>query len=67
MDRRGIAMDPFCIWFEFNLTYLWIGVSWRRQVDIFTTSYDVKICLLPCFPIHLSWERAGGQCVFPAD
>lgn len=45
---------------------LWIGVFWRRlwtwkpiafgKQGAFWT-YEVYICLLPCLPIVISWER----------
>jgi len=36
---------------EFKLQDMWIGVYWKR-----TGSYtDVWVCLVPCFPIHITW------------
>ena len=43
---------------------LWIGAFWRAspidgaQPAVIT---DVWICLLPCLPIHLSWERPAPK------
>lgn len=30
----------------------WMGAFWRRG----PRTLDVWVCLIPCFPIHLTWE-----------
>lgn len=35
----------------FKLEDFWIGAFWRNTGH----STDLWICLIPCFPIHLSW------------
>lgn len=42
---------------------LWIGIYWDRKRFIYRptsktiTTTDVYVCVVPCFPIHLSWTR----------
>jgi len=48
---------------EFDIHYIWIGCYWKRgivwsehqTIAFFTT--DIFICLIPCFPIHLVFEK----------
>jgi hypothetical protein len=43
-------MRRYWIWqLEFKLQDMWIGMFWRRG----GSTFDLWICLLPCFPIHL--------------
>ena len=53
---------------EFKLEDFWIGVYWRQtpqtSYDYFNETehligwqYDVWVCLLPCLPVHITWER----------
>ena len=50
---------------EFKIEDFWIGAFWRSTFDAVGPSrkdwvratYDLWICLIPCFPLHLSWER----------
>ncbi len=39
---------------EFKLEDLWIGAYWRK--DIVYKLYHLWICIIPCFPIHLTWD-----------
>lgn len=32
---------------------LWVGIYWTTDID----TAHVYICLVPCLPIHISWER----------
>ncbi len=36
---------------EFKLQDLWVGVFWKNT----TYQFDVWICLVPCFPLHIGW------------
>ncbi len=31
---------------------MWIGAFWRYDVG----EFEIWICLLPCFPLHLHWR-----------
>lgn len=35
----------------------WIGVYWDCREDSFGEIGDIWICLIPCFPIHISWWK----------
>lgn len=37
--------------FEFKLEDFWIGAFWRREA----ARWDIWVCLIPCFPLHLTW------------
>jgi hypothetical protein len=40
---------------------VWIGVFWRKtelEYILGGVLYEMFICVLPCFPIHLSWTRS---------
>ncbi len=44
---------------EFKLQDIWIGVFWKtRRIPVEQTAYyayfDMWICLIPMFPIHIS-------------
>ena len=40
------------IWrFEFKLQDMWIGLYWTR--DKKAEAFDVWICFIPCFPLHI--------------
>ena len=55
------------ICFEYRLQDLWIGIYWKKSYSKFASQfeeesklklrYDIWICLLPCLPIHILWER----------
>lgn len=36
---------------EFKLQDLWIGAFWKRLGNCI----DLWLCIVPCFPIHISW------------
>lgn len=44
---------------EWKLADMWIGVFWRSE--LLTASLkmhtDVWVCIVPCVPLHLWWER----------
>jgi len=42
--------------FQFEPRDLWIGVFWRVNYD-WVVRLQVYICLLPCFPILLSFSQ----------
>lgn len=42
---------------EFKPQDLWIGAYWRRRAIQGHVEYTVWVCLLPCLPIVISWER----------
>jgi hypothetical protein len=35
----------------------WIGVFWKRQPD----RCDIWICIVPCFPIHITTEATNDR------
>jgi len=39
---------------EFKLEDMWIGAYWRH--DIVYGLRHLWICLIPCIPIHITWE-----------
>jgi len=59
--------------FEFKLEDLWVGVFWRTvrllpegagmlnavplDHTVLPLQTDWWICLVPCFPLHITWER----------
>jgi hypothetical protein len=65
LAKAAAAWRPKFCRFELALSDFWIGVFWRRDKtcpiahDPFTElrSLDVWICVLPCVPLHLRWER----------
>lgn len=47
---------------EFKPQDLWVGAYWRRALlerplKGWFYRYDLWVCLLPCLPIHLTWEE----------
>ena len=48
---------------EFKLEDVWVGVFWRAEHFELTAStfYDVWVCIVPCLPIHIMWERKDYQ------
>ena len=40
---------------EFKLEDLWIGAYWRYD-GVYMLQH-LWICFIPCFPIHITWER----------
>jgi hypothetical protein len=57
------------ITFGFEPRDIWIGVYWRRgfggwhwdvfdrELKVSSVPWDVYICILPCLPLRLHWER----------
>lgn len=51
--------------FEFKLEDFWVGVYWKKStfVDGSTVCVykrlDIWLCILPCFPLHITWARPG--------
>ncbi len=44
---------------EFKLQDMWVGAYWR-----YDTAYQLThlwICILPCLPIHITWEKGEGN------
>jgi hypothetical protein len=53
---------------EFKPEDLWIGVFWRKQHEQgWHTRFDVWICILPCVPIHVWWQRVNVPWKEPSD
>jgi hypothetical protein len=48
---------------EFKLADMWIGVFWKRSPFWLNTGLprhirtDVWVCVLPCFPLHIWWDK----------
>lgn len=41
-----------------KLQDVWVGVYWEKHLTGWTTvTWHVWICLLPCVPLHLWWDR----------
>ncbi len=55
---------------ELKLEDLWIGAFWRLERSKFNNDYgtlyavDVWICLVPCVPLHISWNRWEDEVPF---
>lgn len=41
---------------EFKLEDMWVGVFWRKWEFGRAIGIDIWICLVPCFPIHITRE-----------
>lgn len=46
---------------KFEPRDLWIGAYWNYKNDgwkfgKWQLSFDLYICILPCFPIHMHWN-----------
>jgi len=45
--------------FEFKIRDMWIGIYWTYGTIVLVyerksyVQYDIWLCLVPCFPIHL--------------
>lgn len=37
---------------EFKLAYLWAGAFWNTEYMGKLTTWNLWICLIPCFPMH---------------
>jgi len=54
------------ITFEFKLQDFYIGLFWKQEKCFgqgeFIKRYHIWVCLIPCFPIHLTtrWKIEGG-------
>jgi hypothetical protein len=46
-----LVFDGWHWQFEFKLRDMWIGAYWAKIGNC----TDLWICLLPCFPLHISW------------
>jgi hypothetical protein len=53
---------------EFKLEDFWVGAFWKKELvvvkdpsyywlDGVGTQYDLWVCIVPCFPIHVTWTR----------
>ncbi len=48
-------MRGWCVGLEFNAQDAWIGAYWRRaQLGARVVVWDVWVCLVPFFPIHVT-------------
>ena len=36
----------------------WIGVYWERVYEVYERGFDLYVCLVPMFPIRISWGRS---------
>lgn len=49
--------------FEFKVEDFWIGAFWNRSesynstIDRIVKILDVWICVIPCFPLHLTFKK----------
>ena len=39
---------------EFKLRDLWVGAYWDTIDTMMATSFDLWICLVPCFSLHVN-------------
>lgn len=46
-----LVFDGWHAQFEVKLEDLWVGAFWKRCGNC----WDLWICLIPCFPLHVSW------------
>jgi hypothetical protein len=51
---------------EFKKEDLWVGAFWRTWHNPFAFRHDLEefevwVCLLPCFPIHLTFMRTKEE------
>lgn len=46
---------------QFEPKGLWIGLFWRitRDVSPPTSIVHLFVCVVPCFPLHITWLRYG--------
>ena len=55
---RPLVFTGWHVELEFMPRYLWVGVYWRQLGN----TWDYWLCLLPCFPVHLSlWYHDPEQ------
>lgn len=40
--------------FEFKIQDCWIGVFWKQDNQGINHAW---LCVLPCIPLHIQWER----------
>ena len=40
---------------EFKIEDFWIGAYWRYDASY--RMCHLWVCLIPCVPIHITWER----------
>lgn len=51
--------------FEFKLEDFWIGAFWKKTTFVNGSQnktykrLELWVCFVPCFPLHLTWERPG--------
>uniref|UniRef100_A0A6M3LHF4 Uncharacterized protein n=1 Tax=viral metagenome TaxID=1070528 RepID=A0A6M3LHF4_9ZZZZ len=44
---------------EFKLEDMWVGVFWRYAPAY--CLWHIYICLIPCFPIHITFDRVRHE------
>lgn len=44
-----IDFETWSIGLEFKLQDVWVGFYWENSYE----DFDIWLCLIPCFPIHL--------------
>lgn len=55
--------DKFWLSLQWEPRDLWVGVFWKKQFWFSDTmessgnSMYIYVCILPCFPVCLQWER----------
>ena len=42
---------------EFKLQDMWLGIYWVRKHYFEGSAMHVWVCLIPCFPIHITKEK----------
>jgi len=63
-SRRGLVACSARVHVDFVSRDVWIGLSWKREVQMFPKFCRVTtwcLCLIPCFPIVWSTESEIAQ------
>lgn len=48
---------------RFDPRDLWVGIYWNNEVQdsdpllLPRTTFHLYVCVVPCFPIHLTWTQ----------
>jgi len=58
---RLVDADRLKVQIQFEPRDMWIGLFWRvtRDVPAPASIVHLYVCLIPCFPLHLTWLRDG--------
>ena len=49
---------------EFKLEDFWVGAFWKKTTYVENQMYthkrlDIWVCIVPCFPLHITLKRPG--------